>query len=30
MQVICFHNPNEDNGYLSNWYQAIMTTIGME
>ena len=18
--VICFHNPNEVNGYLSNWY----------
>ena len=22
MQVICFHNPNEENGYLSNWYPA--------
>ena len=20
MNVICFHNPDEDNGYLSNWY----------
>lgn len=20
MQVTCFHNPNEENGYLSNWY----------
>ena len=20
MQVICFHNPEEENGYLSNWY----------
>ncbi len=20
MSVICFHNPDEDNGYLSNWY----------
>lgn len=19
-KVICFHNPDEDNGYLSNWY----------
>ena len=19
-QVVCFHNPNEENGYLSNWY----------
>lgn len=20
MSVICFHNPDEENGYLSNWY----------
>lgn len=20
MKIICFHNPNEENGYLSNWY----------
>lgn len=20
MNIICFHNPSEDNGYLSNWY----------
>ena len=20
--VICFHNPDEENGYLSNWYMA--------
>ena len=20
MNVICFHNPSEENGYLSNWY----------
>ncbi|MDD6488874.1 MAG: NADAR family protein [Clostridia bacterium] len=20
MKVVCFHNPNEINGYLSNWY----------
>lgn len=20
MQIICFHNPEEENGYLSNWY----------
>ena len=19
-EIICFHNPNEENGYLSNWY----------
>lgn len=22
MMVICFHNPNEENGYLSNWYHS--------
>ena len=20
MKIICFHNPEEENGYLSNWY----------
>lgn len=20
MRIICFHNPEEENGYLSNWY----------
>lgn len=20
MKLVCFHNPNEENGYLSNWY----------
>lgn len=20
MEIICFHNPDEENGYLSNWY----------
>ena len=20
MQIVCFHNPGEENGYLSNWY----------
>lgn len=20
MKVVCFHNPNEENGFLSNWY----------
>lgn len=20
MKIVCFHNPNEENGYLSNWY----------
>lgn len=22
MNVVCFHNPNEENGYLSNWYPS--------
>ena len=22
MGVVCFHNPNEKNGYLSNWYPS--------
>ena len=22
MDIICFHNPYEENGYLSNWYEA--------
>ncbi|MDD6352468.1 MAG: NADAR family protein [Lachnospiraceae bacterium] len=21
MNIICFHNPDEENGYLSNWYK---------
>lgn len=25
MSVICFHNPNEENGYLSNWYPSQFT-----
>lgn len=25
MTVICFHNPNEENGYLSNWYLSSFT-----
>ena len=25
MKIICFHNPNEDNGYLSNWYLSKFT-----
>ena len=23
--MICFHNPEEENGYLSNWYQSPFT-----
>jgi ribA/ribD-fused uncharacterized protein len=22
MSIICFHNPDEENGYLSNWYPS--------
>ncbi len=25
MQVIGFHNPDEENGYLSNWYPSVFT-----
>ena len=25
MRVICFHNPDEENGYLSNWYPLDFT-----
>ena len=25
MEVVCFHNPNEENGYLSNWYPSSFT-----
>ena len=29
MAVICFHNPNEENGYLSNWYPSIFVLNGI-
>ena len=22
MKIVCFHNPDEENGYLSNWYPS--------
>ena len=22
MNIVCFHNPDEENGYLSNWYKS--------
>lgn len=28
MNVICFHNPEEENGYLSNWYLSDFTIDG--
>lgn len=30
MTVVCFHNPNEENGYLSNWYPCRFTVDGVE
>ncbi len=30
MQTICFHNPEEENGYLSNWYLSCFTVDGIE
>lgn len=30
MKVICFHNPNEENGYLSNWYPSQFQINGIE
>ena len=28
-KVICFHNPNEENGYLSNWYMSDFIIDGI-
>lgn len=28
MNIICFHNPDEDNGYLSNWYPSHFIANG--
>ena len=25
MNIFCFHNPDEENGYLSNWYLSDFT-----
>ena len=30
MTVVCFHNPNEENGYLSNWYSVNFTIQGIQ
>lgn len=30
MNVICFHNPDEENGCLSNWYLSDFTLDGMK
>ena len=29
MSVVCFHNPHEENGYLSNWYPSAFTVDGI-
>lgn len=29
MRIVCFHNPDEENGYLSNWYPARFTVDGV-
>lgn len=29
MTVVCFHNPDEENGYLSNWYKSSFTVSGI-
>lgn len=29
MGVVCFHNPNEENGYLSNWYPSRFCVEGI-
>ena len=29
MKIICFHNPNEENGYLSNWYPSNFSVDGV-
>lgn len=30
MEIICFHNPDEENGYLSNWYLADFNVDGIK
>ena len=29
MKIICFHNPEEENGYLSNWYMSNFVVDGV-
>lgn len=28
MKVVCFHNPDEENGFLSNWYVSKFEVYG--
>lgn len=30
MEIICFHNPDEENGYLSNWYLSRFVVNGVQ
>lgn len=30
MNVLCFHNPEEENGFLSNWYLSDFMADGMK
>ena len=30
MQIICFHNPDEKYGFLSNWYRSRFVVTGTE
>ena len=30
MEIICFHNPEEENGYLSNWYLSDFSIDGIK
>ena len=30
MNIICFHNPDEENGYLSNWYLSDFVVNGVQ
>lgn len=30
MEIICFHNPDEENGFLSNWYQNVLFRLYMK
>lgn len=30
MEIICFHNPEEENGYLSNWYPSVFSVGDIE
>lgn len=29
METICFHNPNEENGYMSNWFLSDFVVDGI-